>query len=100
MQELSQEQNYEFAQTMVVTCLHGIHLRAAAELAKISNGFEAVIEMTHGRLTVDAKSPIGLMQLGAAKGEAVHVAAEGPDAEASIQAISNFFASSAKCDNP
>ena len=65
----------------------GLHLRAAARLARAAAQFDSDISVTHGDKTVDAKSTIGLMTLGVGRDNIVHVAARGPDADAAIDAI-------------
>lgn len=96
--DLSQIPIQEFAQTMIVTCPHGIHLRVAADIAKLMSGYESKVKIHFQKLEVDAKSVLNLMELGAAKGETVRVVAKGNDAEAAVDAISQYFKSNQKCD--
>ncbi len=70
----------------------GLHLRAAATFARTASRFESDIKVSFGRKTVDAKSTIGLVTLGAARHGEVAVIAKGHDADAAIVAIRSLFA--------
>ena len=97
--DLNQTQNFEYAQLMVVTCQHGIHLRVAAEISVIANQFTSNIHFIVKSLEVDAKSLLALLELGAAKGEKIKVSASGPDSEAAVTAVAQFFEREARlCD--
>ncbi len=70
----------------------GLHLRAAAELVKISNKFKSQIFINHGIQNVNAKSLMGLMTLAAAKGTELEFVAEGEDAKEALMALKLLFA--------
>ena len=70
----------------------GLHARAAAKFATAAGGFEAKIRVTRGDLTVSGLSIMGLMMLAAAPGQDVELVANGPDAEAAIDALSTLIA--------
>ena len=70
----------------------GLHARAAAKFATAAGGFEAKIWVTRGELTVSGLSIMGLMMLAAAPGSDVELVANGPDAEAAIDALSTLIA--------
>ena len=80
--------------TTVVTIVNqrGLHARAAAKFATAAGGFEAKIWVTRGELTVSGLSIMGLMMLAAAPGSDVELVANGPDAEAAIDALSTLIA--------
>lgn len=68
----------------------GIHSRPAALLVKAANGFDAdvrIANVTSGTGPVKANSMIGLLSLGAGKGDVVRVSADGPDAREAVDAI-------------
>tara|TARA_R110002096_G_scaffold188709_1_gene368664 strand:- start:154 stop:432 length:279 start_codon:yes stop_codon:yes gene_type:complete len=67
----------------------GLHARASALFAKTAGSFSARVEVCKGDICVVGTSIMGLMMLGAAKGDAVAVSAEGADAE---QALSTLVA--------
>lgn len=97
--ELNQTQNFDYAQLMVVTCQHGIHLRVAADISMLARKFDCDIHFSVNKLNVDAKSVISLLELGAARGETVKVSASGPDSEAAVAAVAEFFEKEARaCD--
>ena len=70
----------------------GLHLRAAAELVKVSNKFKSQIFINHGIQNVNAKSLMGLMTLAAAKGTELEFMAEGDDAKEALTALKQLFA--------
>ena len=65
----------------------GLHARAAAMLVQAVAQFAAEITVSKDDQTVNGKSILGLMMLAAGQGSAVEVVAEGPDAEAALEAI-------------
>jgi phosphotransferase system HPr (HPr) family protein len=78
---------------LVIASQGGLRLRPALLLFKLAQRFDANIEMSlHGR-TTSVKSILGLLALCAGCGAEVKVAADGPEAEEAISAITEFFAS-------
>ena len=75
--------------TVEVTIQHeaGLHARPAAIFVKTASGFQSTISLRFGEKTVNAKSIVQVLTLGANKGSTVTIAAEGPDADAAIQAL-------------
>jgi phosphotransferase system HPr (HPr) family protein len=65
----------------------GLHLRAAATLAKRASQFDCVIRIGNGTKSVEATSTIGLVTLGVAQFGQVTVKAEGHDADVAVQSI-------------
>ncbi len=65
----------------------GLHARAAALIVQAVAAFNAEISVTKEDQTVNGKSILGLMMLAAAPGSVIEVGADGPDAEAAIDAI-------------
>lgn len=65
----------------------GLHARPAAELVKVANQFEAHVEILKDGMAVNAKSIMGVMMLAAETGSTVIFRADGPDAEAAVQAL-------------
>ena len=65
----------------------GLHARAAARFAKLAAQFDARVTVSRGGQTVTALSIMGLMMLAAAKGSKVDLRAEGPHAEAALDAL-------------
>lgn len=70
----------------------GLHARASAKFVKLASSFEAEIQVTRDGQTVDARSIMGLLMLGAGNGCAVDISAEGPDAAEAIEALMDLVA--------
>lgn len=68
----------------------GLHARPAAELVKVANQFDAHIEIVKDGLSVNAKSIMGVMMLAAETGSTVMFRADGPDAEAAVEALAKL----------
>jgi phosphocarrier protein len=65
----------------------GLHARAAALIVQTVAQYEAEITVTKEDQTVNGKSILGLMMLAAAPGSTIEVSADGPDAQAAVDAI-------------
>ena len=70
----------------------GLHARASAKFVKLASGFESEIRVTRDGVTVDARSIMGLLMLGAGIGCGVDIEAEGPDAAEAVEALSDLVA--------
>lgn len=69
----------------------GLHLRSAALLVKTAHGFDARIAVSNGQTTVDGKSFLSLIIMGATQGARLRVATEGPDAKELMDAVAELF---------
>ncbi len=49
----------------------GLHARAAAKVVSVASRYDSSILVLHKNQTIDAKSIMGLLMLGAAKGSSV-----------------------------
>lgn len=65
----------------------GLHARASAKFVKLASAFECEIRVMRDGVTVDARSIMGLLMLGAGMGSFVDISAEGPDAEEAMAAL-------------
>ena len=70
----------------------GLHARASAKFVQTVERHDAVVTVTRSGETVGGRSIMGLLTLGAAKGTTILVTADGPDAEASLDAIAALIA--------
>ncbi len=70
----------------------GLHARASAKFVKCAAQFDAEVRVTRDGQTVDAQSIMGLMMLAAGQGSEVEIEAEGPDAEAALDALCQLIA--------
>ncbi len=65
----------------------GMHARAATVFVQTTNRYSSEILVRKGRLEVNGKSIMGVLQLAAAKGQFVEVVADGQDAEDALDAL-------------
>ncbi len=70
----------------------GLHARAAAQLVKLAEQFASDIKIGKDDQVVNGKSIMGLMMLAASKDTSIDVEANGPDAEAMLDAIGELVA--------
>lgn len=77
---------------LAISNKRGLHARAAARFVRCAEEFNAEIAVTKDGTTVGGTSIMGLMMLAAADGSTIHVAAEGPDAEAALAALATLVA--------
>ena len=71
----------------------GIHARPATLLVQAASRYEADVYLSKGDVTrINGKSIMGVMMLAAEEGAEVLVEAEGSDAEAALQAVSDLLA--------
>ncbi len=70
----------------------GLHARASAKFVKTASEFESEIHVSKDGTTVDARSIMGLLMLGAGIGSSIEVSASGPDAEAAMAALTDLVA--------
>ncbi|MBN2899465.1 MAG: HPr family phosphocarrier protein [Clostridia bacterium] len=71
----------------------GLHARPASQLVMQCKGFESEITLIRGDQTANAKSIMSIMAMAIMGGDKIQVTAEGPDAEAAIEAIATFLES-------
>ena len=79
-------------QTVVLADALGLHARPAAAIARTAAAFAADVFVESGGLVANGKSLLGLLSLGIRRGDAVKIAAEGPDAQAALRAIAALVA--------
>ena len=70
-----------------ITLSGDLHARPAGAVAVAAGRFAAAVSVTAGARTVDAKSVLGIMGLGATSGQQVTVSADGPDAAEAVTAL-------------
>jgi len=78
--------------TATICNTRGLHARASAKFVKLASGFEAEIHVIREGVTVDARSIMGLLMLGAGNGSAIDISAEGTDAVAAVAALGDLVA--------
>ncbi len=67
--------------------LKGLHARATSTFVKLADSFKSDIEVTKQDLTVNGKSIMGLLMLGAPLGETIKISASGVDAKEAVEAL-------------
>jgi phosphocarrier protein HPr len=65
----------------------GLHARPASAFVQTAARFNSDIEVTHGDNTVNAKSILAVLTLGAHQGSEIIIKAEGEDAEDALKAL-------------
>lgn len=65
----------------------GLHARPAAMLARSVSGLQAQVTVSLGDMEVDAASVLGVMSLGARKGDRIKLRASGSEAKQAVQRI-------------
>jgi len=65
----------------------GLHARASAKLVEAAARFQSRITVSKDGQTVDARSIMGLMMLGAPIGSQIELVAEGPDSADAMIAV-------------
>jgi phosphotransferase system HPr (HPr) family protein len=65
----------------------GLHARAAAKLVGVTAQYQSRIQLCRGDRTIDAKSIMALLMLGAGKGSQLRLVVDGDDAEAAHAAV-------------
>lgn len=71
----------------------GLHSRIAASFVQICSKYKSEIYIEKDDFKINAKSIMGVMALGASKGEVVNIIVNGPDEEKAIEEIELFFKS-------
>ena len=79
--------------TVEIVNERGLHARASAKFVKLASEFDAEVTVSRDGQTVDARSIMGLMMLAAGPGSSIDISAEGPDAKAAVDALSELIAS-------
>jgi phosphocarrier protein len=76
--------------TVEIVNERGLHARASAKFVKAASQFDAHVTVSRDGQTVDAQSIMGLMMLGAGPGCQLEIAAQGPEAAAALDALSQL----------
>lgn len=78
-------------QPMTIQNQLGLHTRAAAKLVDTAKRFESTIELIFRDRTVDCKSIMGVITLGAQKNNTVDIVIDGNDESDALTAIQKLF---------
>ena len=69
----------------------GLHARPAALFVQTASKFKSQISIEKGNKTVNGKSIMGVLTLGASSGDKVTIIVDGPDENEAIEVIEEFF---------
>lgn len=78
-------------QKVIVTSASGLHARPAGLLVSKAKSFEAQVDILKGEKIINAKSIMGILSLGTAKGDELVIQAEGPDEVEAVAAMVDLF---------
>lgn len=75
------------SQTVKIQNLKGLHARATSAFVKLADTFKSDIQVQKDDLSVNGKSIMGLLMLGAPLGESITITAKGSDAADAVQQL-------------
>ena len=75
------------SRTVEIINKRGLHARASAKFVTMASGLAAKVEVEKDGSKVVGTSIMGLMMLGAAKGDSIVISAEGDGAEAAVTSL-------------
>lgn len=83
----------ELVRSVELTNKYGLHARASTRLAQLAKEFSSDVHLARpgGKELVDAKSILGILTLGAERGQVLDLHVSGEDAEGAMQAIVELF---------
>ncbi|HET8727229.1 MAG TPA: HPr family phosphocarrier protein [Alphaproteobacteria bacterium] len=81
-----------FSRDVVIVNRRGLHARAAAKFVKLAAQFDARVLVARSGMEVGGDSIMGLMMLAAGPGSIVTLTADGPDAQAALDALQDLVA--------
>src|SRR5258706_9954974 len=83
----------QVTRAVVIPLAHGLHARPAARVAQCAAAYRAEVTFAWAGRQASARSPVGLMTLGLAHGDAAQLSAAGPDAEDALAALASLIES-------
>ncbi|MBI4972666.1 MAG: HPr family phosphocarrier protein [Candidatus Omnitrophica bacterium] len=78
---------------LLVKNKQGLHARPAALFVQVANKFDARIKVSRDQESVNGKSIMGILMLGAEKGSTIVIEAEGEDAHLAIVELEKIVGS-------
>ena len=73
--------------TVAITNRRGLHARASAKFVTLASTQPCEVQVEKDSSSVTGTSIMGLMMLGAAKGDSITISATGDGAEAAVEAL-------------
>lgn len=77
--------------TLTVASAHGLHARPASLFVQAVAGSGLTVELTKGDKTINAASILGVISLGIEHGDEIALSAEGDNAEAVLDQLSEII---------
>ncbi len=77
--------------TVTIGSKSGLHARPAAVFVKNAKGFQSQITLSKNDKTVNGKSLLSILTLGAGQGDPVVLKADGDDAESAIDKLASLL---------
>jgi phosphocarrier protein HPr len=75
------------SQTVLITNKRGLHARASAKFVTLASGLGIIVDVEKDGNKVVGTSIMGLMMLGAAKGDTITISAKGDGATAAVESL-------------
>jgi phosphocarrier protein len=76
-----------FKQEVILSNEAGLHARPASLFVKAASKFTSNVKITKAGKECNAKSIMGVLSMGAAKGDTILIEAEGNDAEEAVKVL-------------
>ncbi|MBV9709945.1 MAG: HPr family phosphocarrier protein [Ktedonobacteraceae bacterium] len=76
---------------VVITNRVGLHARPARLLVQTAAQFQSRIQVQSGEKSANARSIVGVLKLGAAAGDILHIHAEGEDAQEAVRTLADLI---------
>jgi len=77
--------------TVTVNSETGLHARPASQLVSEASKFQSEIKLNKGDVSVNSKSIMGVLGLGATTGDVLRITAEGVDENEAAKALEALF---------
>ena len=85
--------DHRHIRTVAIPMQHGIHARPAARISAVLKPFSARVTLHCGQRSANGRSTVALLALGARLNDLVRIEADGPDAAAALDAVSDLISS-------
>jgi len=70
----------------------GLHARPAGAFVRVAKQFQSDVKVVHNGKEANAKSILSVLSLGAERGSAIWIKADGPDADDALRAMQDLVA--------
>jgi phosphotransferase system HPr (HPr) family protein len=77
---------------VIINNKQGLHARPAALFVQVANKFDSLITVMKDKESVNGKSIMGILMLGAEKGSTIYIEAEGEDALQAVKELEKVVA--------